>query len=46
MEENAELNLIRHSFVPKGDFLLLIKHLIAYFIDSFIELGFLRCAYL
>ena len=46
MEVNGELNLIQHSFVSKGNVLLSINHLIICFIESFIELGFLKCAYL
>ena len=46
MEENGELNLIRNSFVRKGNVLLSINHSIICFIESFIELGFVKCAYL
>ena len=41
MEENEELNLIRHSFVRKKNVFFLINHLIICFIQSFIGLGFL-----
>ena len=46
MEENGAINPIRQSFVRKGNVLLSINHLIICFIESFIELGFLKCAYL